>query len=75
MAQATDESRVAQRSGERTVVIWICPDCGNYYASSSAGDLSTDFNKKLNSGQPTFARSKCPDCPGEVHRERVVVRC
>jgi hypothetical protein len=41
------------------ITIWVCKDCGNYYASSSAGDLRTEFNKDMK-GQPTFARARCP---------------
>jgi predicted RNA-binding Zn-ribbon protein involved in translation (DUF1610 family) len=46
------------------VFVWLCPDCGNYYGSSHAGDLTKKLNFNLQN-KPTFARSRCPDCGGE----------
>jgi hypothetical protein len=45
------------------VTVWTCPTpgCGNYYGSSSAGDLFESFNQDAQ-GRPTFPRSRCPDC-------------
>ena len=42
------------------VTVWICPTegCGNYYASSSAGDLAQAWNIDAK-GQRTFPRSRC----------------
>lgn len=63
---------------EIDITVWVCPTpgCGNYYASSSAGDLSQLFNVKPNSSEKTFPRSRCPDCRdagrGEVDRVRAV---
>lgn len=54
------------------VEVWACATindddslCGNYYASSSAGDLAVNMNTKLNSGEPTHSRARCPDCKAE----------
>lgn len=54
------------------VTVWICPSfgCGNYFASSSVGDLSTDYNTDAK-GELTFPRAQCPDC--NLHG-RVVMR-
>jgi hypothetical protein len=45
------------------VTLWICPSfgCGNYFGSSSAGDLDAEFNTTAR-GEPTFPRSRCPIC-------------
>jgi hypothetical protein len=44
------------------VIIWTCPTpgCGNYYGSSSARNLATDFNSARD--RESFPRSRCPDC-------------
>ena len=42
-----------------TAVVWICDNCGEYYAASSAGDLREQWNTDKK-GQPTFPRSQCP---------------
>jgi hypothetical protein len=57
------------------VVLWVCPTpgCGNYYASSSAGELDTEWNHDAK-GKPTSARAQCPDCNRRgtrVNRHRV----
>jgi hypothetical protein len=53
------------------VVIWRCTDeCGEYYASTNAGDLAGRMNHKSSMsnsvGQtgftPTFTRDTCPSC-------------
>lgn len=41
------------------VTVWVCHDCGNYYASSSVDDLRTEFNTDIK-GDVTFARARCP---------------
>lgn len=45
------------------VTIWICPTegCGNYFASSGAGDLTQAWNLDQH-GKRTFKRSRCPAC-------------
>jgi hypothetical protein len=52
------------------ITVWICPTagCGHYYASSTAGDLHGEFNTN-SKGQPTFPRSRCPDCRRRTHQE------
>lgn len=42
-----------------SIIIWICPDCGQYYAASGAGDLNESWNTDMK-GAPTFPRSRCP---------------
>ena len=42
------------------VIVWVCRECGNYYASSNAGDLSTLMNTDRATKKPTFPRSRCP---------------
>jgi hypothetical protein len=56
------------------VIVWVCPNttCGNYYASSSAGDLTQLYNHNLK-GEPTFPRSRCPDCQEERVKCGVVI--
>ncbi len=54
------------------VVIWVCPHCHNYFGSSRTGNLHLEFNRDAK-GQPTFPRSRCPDCKGDVFRVRVEV--
>lgn len=48
--------------------VWVCPNpgCGNYYGASGAGDLSKRLNQDAK-GNPTFARSICPDCREHGH--------
>jgi hypothetical protein len=43
--------------------VWMCPTpgCGNYFASSTAGDLTQAWNLDQY-GKRTFLRSRCPDC-------------
>jgi len=58
------------------VTVWICPSfgCGNYFASSSAGDLGAEFNTNQRH-EPTFSRAQCPDCRRQgrnVQRLKVV---
>ena len=63
-AGAMEESLRAEPQGQpRTtpIVVWWCPQCDNYYGSSSAGDLAAQINTNK-SGRATFARSVCPDC-------------
>jgi hypothetical protein len=45
------------------VTLWMCPTegCGNYFASSHAGDLTEAWNLDQY-GRRTFKRSRCPDC-------------
>lgn len=52
------------------VTIWICPRCGNFYGSSSAGDLRASMNTDAK-GRETFPRSRCPDC----QTERIPTEC
>jgi hypothetical protein len=42
------------------IKVWICR-CGNYYASSSARDLSTEWNRDIKN-RKTHTRDRCPDC-------------
>jgi hypothetical protein len=61
-----------------TITIWVCPNgCGNYFGSSSAGDLASQMNTDLKHN-PTFTRAQCPTCrtlkPGEQAPERVPLR-
>lgn len=59
-----------------SVIVWICPACSNYYASSSAGNLVEKWNQKLNGGGRTFNRATCPDCRrGGDLVERVPIIC
>ena len=56
------------------IEVWICPNCGNYYGASNAGDLSTTWNE--HHGRRTFLRSRCPTraCADEdIHRIPVLV--
>jgi hypothetical protein len=56
------------------MVVWICPNCGSYYGSSSAGNLHEKWNE--HQGKPTFRRSRCPTvaCAAEdIHREPKIV--
>jgi hypothetical protein len=41
------------------VTVWVCLDCGSYYASSSTGDLTVQMNTN-SKGEPTFPRARCP---------------
>lgn len=43
------------------VTVWLCPNCGDYFGSSSAGDLSAEWNTSKN-GTPLFPRNRCPAC-------------
>lgn len=56
------------------VVVWVCRECGNYFAASSAGDLTTKMtkNKNLRTQSP---RSRCPTpaCQAQA-RDRESVR-
>jgi rubrerythrin len=45
-------------------IVWVCPRCLGYYASSSAGDLHQAMNRDAK-GKPTFPRSRCPVCGTE----------
>ena len=54
-----------------TIVVWMCPNCGSYYAASGAKDLAQEWNTDKK-GQRTFRRSRCPsrDCAvQDIHRE------
>lgn len=42
------------------ITVWICPDCGNYYAASSAGDLLANINTDKETKKPSFPRARCP---------------
>ena len=56
------------------ITVWVCKNCGNYFASSNAGDLSEKWNESH--GEPTFKRSRCPTraCADEdIHRIPVQV--
>jgi hypothetical protein len=52
--------------------VWMCPTpgCGNYFASSTAGDLTQAWNLDQY-GKRTFLRSRCPDC---FNRDRTEVQ-
>lgn len=42
-------------------VVWVCPRCGSYYASSNAPDLANTPQPGLNGGETGFKRSICPN--------------
>jgi hypothetical protein len=46
------------------ITVWVCEDCGNYYAASSAGDLRLKINDDKETKRPSFSRARCPtpDC-------------
>ncbi len=58
-------------------VVWVCPTegCGNYFASSSVGDLAV-WNTNAH-GVKRFQRSRCPVCwstrQEEVHRVPFII--
>jgi len=56
------------------VVVWVCRECSNYFAASSAGDLTTKMTKNRNT-RILSPRSRCPTpaCQAE-EREREPVR-
>ena len=56
-----------------TATVWVCDHCGSYYASSSVGDLRTEWNTDKK-GQPTFPRSQCPShgCAVQLIQRRPV---
>lgn len=59
----------------REITIWVCPNCGNYYASSEAGNLLRIWNMDLKD-KPTFTRSRCPNrsCAEQnIHREPITI--
>ena len=65
-----------RKIARRMVTIWICRECGNYYASSNAGNLADKWNKDRRTGQRTFPRSRCPtrECAEQgIDREPVNV--
>jgi hypothetical protein len=41
------------------IVVWICPNCGLFYAASNAGDLHETWN--THNSDRTFRRSRCPN--------------
>jgi predicted RNA-binding Zn-ribbon protein involved in translation (DUF1610 family) len=43
------------------LTIWVCPSCGNYYGSSSAGDLAV-IEVPIRVNGKSLKRSVCPDC-------------
>lgn len=45
----------------QNVEVWVCPNCGNYYGSTSAKDLNDQMTADIK-GQPTHLRSRCPAC-------------
>lgn len=54
----------------RGIVVWVCPNCGGYYAATSAGNLHEEWNE--HKGQRTFRRSRCPNqacAAADIHRE------
>jgi len=59
----------------RKLIVWVCPNCDNYYASANAGNLLREWNTDLK-GERTFTRSRCPNrgCAEQgVHREPIEV--
>jgi hypothetical protein len=56
-----------------TIVVYACPnpECENYYASSKMGPLEEIWNTDIKN-EPTFPRSRCPDCGS--NRERRYAR-
>jgi len=55
------------------IIVWICPKCMSYYASSSVGDLRTEMNRDAK-GKPTFPRSQCGHCQTNRIPHRVKVK-
>jgi hypothetical protein len=52
------------------IVVWVCPNCGGYYAASTAGNLHEEWN--THHGRNTFRRSRCPNkacADKDIHRE------
>lgn len=49
-----------------SIVVWICPECGDYFGSTSAGDLSQKWNQEDvtagHKGRRTFTRDTCQSC-------------
>jgi hypothetical protein len=56
------------------VAVWVCPTpgCGNWYGSSSAGDLARAETRAPNGGPVTSTRDECPSCRGRGKRVRRV---
>lgn len=55
------------------VVVWVCRECGNYFGSTSAGDLSSTL-QTTKRNKPQIPRSRCPNlaCQAkEIDREPV----
>jgi len=51
------------------ITVWVCENCGSYYASSNAGNLHEQWN--THHEKQTFRRSRCPTpaCAAEdIHR-------
>lgn len=47
-----------------TVTVWACL-CGNYYASSSAGNLAEQMRTDVTGQEERGSRSRCPNCKSE----------
>lgn len=46
------------------IEVWVCPNCGNYYGASSAGNLADKPQPGRNGVPKDVSRAKCPQCPG-----------
>jgi predicted RNA-binding Zn-ribbon protein involved in translation (DUF1610 family) len=43
------------------ITVFVCPNCGNYYGASSAGDLGQKIVTAKNN-RVSMPRDRCPDC-------------
>lgn len=51
------------------VTVWVCPRCGNYFGSTSTGNLRKFWNRD-HKGKKTHRRSECPNCIGVTRQPR-----
>jgi predicted RNA-binding Zn-ribbon protein involved in translation (DUF1610 family) len=49
------------------ITVWVCPQCGEYYGATSAGNLHKFFNRDIK-GKPVSRRSQCPNCTGVTRK-------
>lgn len=52
---------MAAKGRKWPIEVWVCPTCGNYFGSSSTGDLNQKVATK-SKGEISFPRTRCPDC-------------
>ena len=53
------------------VIVYVCPNCENYYGASDMGDLVNTWNTNLKR-ERTHNRARCPNC--HAQRERRYAR-